>query len=142
MLEAQGLTFWWDCQLGTYCSSAVMGSLGQYITPAEIAGASGVTLAPADAVSLQAEFDTRPEYDAYTEACRLTRFEFISRFKGDEIKSILAASKVNADLGVYLWKTQQAQEVSLLDPETITGVLTLEAVGLLAAGRATQILRA
>lgn len=142
MIDAQGQSFWWDCQLGTFCSTSAMGSLGQYTTPAEIATASGVVLTTQETADLQAEFDTRPAYDAYTEACRLTRFKFIERFTPTEIKGILAAAKVNADLELYLWKMQQAQEVSLIDPETIIGVQTLEAAGLLAAGRAAQILRA
>lgn len=142
MLDAQGVQFWWDCQLGSYCSSVAMGSLGQYITPAEIAAASGVTMTTQEATDLQAEFDSRSEPDAYSVACKMTRLRFIERFTAAETKGILAAAKVNADLELYLWKMQQAQDVDLLDPSTAAGVHALEAAGLLAAGRAAQILRA
>ena len=142
MIETQGQSFWWDGTQGSFCSTVIMGGLGQFITPAEIAAASGVTLTEQESAALQLEFDNRASPDSYTEACRLTRFKFIERFTPTEIKNILAASKVNPDLELYLWKMQQAQEVSLLDPETIIGVQTLEAAGLLATGRAAQILRA
>lgn len=142
MIETQGQSFWWDSTQGSFCSTVVMGGLGQFITPAEIATASGVTLTEQESAALQLEFESRTEPDAYSTACKMTRLRFIERFTPTETKGILAASKVNADLELYLWKMQQALDVDLLDPSTIIGVQTLEAAGLLATGRAAQILRA
>lgn len=142
MIDAQGQSFWWDSTQGSFCSTTKTGGLGQFITPAEIAAASGVTLTIQEAADIQAMFDNRSEPDAYSNACKMTRLRFIERFTAAETKGILAAAKVNADLELYLWKMQQAQEVNLLDPSTIVGVQTLEAAGLLASGRAAQILRA
>ena len=142
MIDAQGQSFWWDSTQGSYCSTTIIGGLGQFVTPAAIGAASGVTLTEQEAAALQVDFDTRAEPDAYTVACKMTRLRFIERFTSTEIKAILAASKVNADLELYLWKMQQAQDVDLLDPSTIAGVQTLEAAGLLANGRSAQILKA
>lgn len=136
------MRMWWDYQQGSYCSEAVMGGLGQFITPDEIAAASGVVLTADERAALQAQFDERPPMDAYSAACRMPRLSFIERFTAAETKLILAAAKVNVDIELYLWKMQQTQDVSLLDPTTIAGVNALEVAGLLAAGRATQILRA
>lgn len=119
-----------------------MGSMGEYLTPAEIGEVSGVALTFQQTVELELEFANRPAEDAYTRACQMTRLAFINRFTPAETKNIIAASKVNADLELYLWKMQQAQDVNLLDSDTIVGVDTLEYAGLIAPGRAAQILRA
>lgn len=142
MIHAQGQSFWWDFQLGSFCSTSCMGSTGQYLSPEEIALASGVQLSADQSSELLLEFVNRPQDDAYTRACTLTRLAFINRFTPAETKGIISAAKTNADLELYLWKMQQAQEVSLLDQETIVGVQTLEYAGLLASGRSAKILRA
>lgn len=142
MITGQGQSFWWDYQCGSYCSTSHMGGLGQYITPAEIASASGVTLTLVETQQLQAEFDTRNAECVYTAACTMPRLMFIQRFTPTETKTILAAAKVSADVELYLWKMQQAVNVSLLDSDTIIGAYTLEAAGLIGPGRAAQILRA
>jgi hypothetical protein len=141
MVTIQGKEFWWDFQLGSFCSTTAIGSLGQYITPAEIASASGITLTSEESSVLQALFDNRNPDDLYTKAAMLTRTQFINKFTPAETKLIISIAKNNSDVELYLWKLQQAQDVSLLDPNTITGVQTLEAAGLIAVGRAAQILR-
>ena len=141
MITVNGVDIWWDSQIGSYMATGLPCHTGKYITPLEISDALGLTLGAGEALTLLAEFENRPDDDAYTRAAKTTRLKFINRFTPTEVKTILAAAKVNADVEMYVYKQQQAEEVDLLDAETMAGVHLLEAGGLLGAGRAAQILR-
>jgi len=69
-----------------------------------------------------------------------TKLEYLRMFTGAERVAIRAAAKSNAVLEDYMALLAEASDVSLDDPDTITAVQMLEAVGLLAAGRAAEIL--
>lgn len=70
----------------------------------------------------------------------LTKLKFIKRFTAAEYAAIKAAAAANPTLDYYWQMLMLAEEVRLDDPDTIAGVTTLEQVGLLAAGRAAEIL--
>lgn len=70
----------------------------------------------------------------------LTKREFIKKFTAAEYAGIKAAAAVNATLDYYWQMFMLAEDVTLSDPDTISGVQMLEQVGLLAAGRAAEIL--
>lgn len=71
---------------------------------------------------------------------RLTRLQFLSRFTDEEMQAIVAAAESNAALKAALLKWQAAEGIVLTDPATVAGVQALEIAGLLAAGRAKEVL--
>lgn len=70
----------------------------------------------------------------------LSKFEFLKRFTSDERKAINAAAKVDPDVEDFKMLLDAAQEVDLGNPDTVSGVNLLETAGLLASGRAAEIL--
>lgn len=71
----------------------------------------------------------------------ILKSELINRFTPTEIGAILAASDASIPVRVYLFKLQQsAQEIDLCSQEVIDGLNAMEAGGLIASGRANEIL--
>jgi hypothetical protein len=75
-----------------------------------------------------------------TQGYLLTKLQYMSRFTDAELAAIYTAAKASVQVEVWLDKFKLAQEIDLTDPQTIAGVQALEAAGLLAAGRAAEIL--
>jgi hypothetical protein len=80
-------------------------------------------------------------------ARRLTKLAFVGRLGSDFI-GILMASKVNVDVEMFVkmldWATPDPDgtSVDLDDPRVVYALNMLEASGVIAAGRATEILNA
>lgn len=70
----------------------------------------------------------------------LTRLEYMDRFTDAELAGIYTAAKSVVQVEVWLEKFKLAEFIDLTDQRTIAGVQSLEAAGLLAAGRAAEIL--
>lgn len=70
----------------------------------------------------------------------LTKLEYLRRFTVDERVAIRAAAEQNAVLADYLALMELAQDINTGDPDTITAVQMLEQAGLLATGRADEVL--
>lgn len=70
----------------------------------------------------------------------ITKLEFLGRFTADERVGIRSAAATNPSIADYLDLLNAAQDVMLTDARTDAGVQMLETAGLLAAGRAAQIL--
>jgi hypothetical protein len=70
----------------------------------------------------------------------LTKREFIKRFTVEEYAGIKAAATVNATLDYYWQMFMLAEEINTGDADTVAGVQMLEQAGLIAAGRAEEIL--
>lgn len=70
----------------------------------------------------------------------LTNLDFLNRFTQAERIAIRTAAASNAAVADYLAMQTAASGISLIDQRTIDGVNALEAAGLIAAGRAAQIL--
>lgn len=73
---------------------------------------------------------------------RLSRLEFLRRFTEAEMEAIVTAAEQSPALKTSLLKWQTAEGIVVTDPETVAGVNALEIAGLLAAGRAGEILSA
>jgi hypothetical protein len=71
---------------------------------------------------------------------RITRLQFLLRFTDAEMQAIVAAADANPALKAALLKWQTADGITLTDPVTQAGVQALEIAGLIAPGRAAQIL--
>ena len=70
----------------------------------------------------------------------ITKLEYLRRFTTDERVAIRAAAVANPVLDDYLKLMELAQEINLDDTDTVAAVLMLEQVGLIAAGRAAEVL--
>jgi len=70
----------------------------------------------------------------------VTKLEYLRRFTATERITIRTASKTNAVLEDYLAMLELAQDINLDDTDTVGAVQMLEAAGLIAEGRATEIL--
>lgn len=75
-------------------------------------------------------------------AAKLTRLQFRNRFTEPERVAIYTAAESVVAVRVYLDDILAAEEIDLTDAATIAGVNALEMAGLLAAGRAAEILEA
>ena len=70
----------------------------------------------------------------------MTKLEYLRRFTVGERVAIRAAAEQNAVLADYLQLMELAQDINTGDPDTIAAVTMLEQAGLIAAGRAQEIL--
>ncbi len=79
-------------------------------------------------------------------ARRLSKLGYMQRFTDDEMAGIYSAAKISIQMEVWLAKFNattpelDGTSVDLDDPRTIGGLLAMEAAGLLATGRAAEIL--
>lgn len=70
----------------------------------------------------------------------MSPLDYMELFTDDELIGIYGAAKVSPEVEIWLRKFERSTEVSLSDPRTIAGVQALEAAGLIATGRANEIL--
>lgn len=70
----------------------------------------------------------------------VTKLEYLRRFTGQERVTIRTAAKSEPVLEDYLAMLELAESINLDDPDTIAAVNMLESVGLIAAGRAAEVL--
>ena len=70
----------------------------------------------------------------------LTKRQYLGLFTGEERVSIRAAARASLVIEDYLALLNVSDFISLDDPDTIAGVHALEMAGLIAAGRAAEIL--
>lgn len=70
----------------------------------------------------------------------ITKLAYMNRFTDAELATIYTLSKTNVAIEIWLEKFKLADEISLEDPRTISGVQALEAYGLIGSGRAAEIL--
>ena len=70
----------------------------------------------------------------------ITKLQFMKRFSAQEYAAIKAAAAVNGELDFFWQKFLMAQDIVISDPELIAGLNALEQAGVLAPGRAAEIL--
>lgn len=70
----------------------------------------------------------------------LTKTEYLERFTGDELRKIKVAEKTNADVEVMLYRLQAAAEVRLDNPSVRSAIAGFQAMGILTAARAAEVL--
>lgn len=81
----------------------------------------------------------KPETAAPAERT-ITKVVYLRRFTADERVGVRTAAKTSAVLEDYLSMMELAEEINLDDPDTIAAVQMLESVGLIATGRAAEVL--
>lgn len=72
----------------------------------------------------------------------LTKFIYMCRFTDSELATLYTAAKTVVQIEVWLEKFKLAEVINLDDPATIAGLHALETYGLIAPGRAKEILDA
>jgi len=70
----------------------------------------------------------------------LTPYEFLKRFTSEERKAIKAATLINPDVDDLWTMFIVAKDIDLRNTDTTEGVNALEGAGILAIGRAAEIL--
>ena len=70
----------------------------------------------------------------------LSKLEFLDRFTDAELIVIREAAKASPELDLWLWRFDRADFIDVTDPRTAEGLRSMEAAGLLAEGRAAEIL--
>lgn len=70
----------------------------------------------------------------------LTKLEYLRRFTTEERVNIRESAKTNPVLEDYLVMMELADEINTGDADTIAAVNMLEQVGLIGAGRASEVL--
>lgn len=70
----------------------------------------------------------------------LSKKDFLKRFTAAEYGTVKAAAAASTDVDYYWQLFLIAEDIDTDDPDTIGGLGLLEVVGLLAAGRAAEIL--
>lgn len=85
------------------------------------------------------DYELVPETPTATAKAPFTKLEYMNRFTDDELAGIYTAAKTVVQVEIWLEKFKLAEFVSLDDPRTLAGLQALEAAGLLAAGRAAEI---
>lgn len=73
---------------------------------------------------------------------RITKLAFRNRFTAAEKTALYTAAKTNVDIQIYLDDVNAATYIDLQRADTRASVQGLETAGLIAAGRALQILDA
>lgn len=111
------------------------GEAYRYEAPAAIEFA-GLEFATHDHTELVTEPEPTPE----PEGLALTKLGYLRRFTQAERIAIRAAAAASAELTDYLELLSLAEDVRTDDPDTRAAVEMLEAVGLIAPGRAAEIL--
>lgn len=71
----------------------------------------------------------------------LTKLQFLNRFTNEELAAVYTAAKTNVLIEVFMDKLKLAQEINLDDPQTVGGLQSLAAAGLLSEARAQEVLK-
>jgi hypothetical protein len=85
-------------------------------------------------------FEAIPPVSAPDYGTKITRLAMKLRMTATERKTIRAAAETNADVYDFMDLLSDSTYIDLTRPETVQGIQTLEAAGLLGAGRADEIL--
>lgn len=136
----------WDNQLGSFNGQAGSGyplTNGQ-LWPSAWARAAGVTLDQDQVYALLDERDTMPlDFERWPEGghpCVLSKDAFLARLTQSEMISILTASKTSQSVELLVFRFSQTSAADLRSDVLQESVFALETAGLLAEGRANEIL--
>lgn len=118
------------------------GLIGVTDTPPAADPTTCTSAISADSVELHTwDVNTRQFRDESGSVARsLTGLQYMTRFTQDELETIYGLADVNLAVRVWVKMFERADVVDLDDARTVTGLQRLEAAGILAAGRAAEIL--
>lgn len=87
------------------------------------------------------DYELQPESAAPVARAPISKREFLKLFTPAEYGAIKSAAAVNTSVDYFWQQFLLADFVSLDDPDTHMGLQMLEGAGLLAAGRAAEIVK-
>ena len=87
------------------------------------------------------DYELQPEIVAPVARAPISKREFLKRFTPAEYGAIKSAAAVNTEVDYFWQQFLLADFISLDDPDISAGLATMEAAGLLAAGRAAEIVK-
>ena len=70
----------------------------------------------------------------------LSRLAFMRRFSDKELEDLYSLETTQIKIKVWLEKYKAATDIDLTDPDIVSGVHGLEAMGIIGAGRAAEVL--
>jgi len=70
----------------------------------------------------------------------LSRLAFMRRFTDKELEDLYSLEPTQIKIKVWLEKYKAATDIDLTDPDIVSGVHGLEAMGIIGAGRAAEVL--
>lgn len=70
----------------------------------------------------------------------LSKLQFLKKFTSQEYAQIKATTATNSEVDYYWQMFMVSSEIDKTDPDTIAGVNLLEQLGIIAVGRAAEIL--
>ena len=70
----------------------------------------------------------------------ISKLKFMKRFTAAEYAAIKSAAATNGEVDFFWQKFLMAQDIVISDPELVAGLSALEQFGILAPGRAAEIL--
>ena len=70
----------------------------------------------------------------------LSRLAFMRRFTDKELEDLYSLETTQIKIKVWLEKYKAATDIDLTDPDIVSGVHGLEAMGIIGAGRAAEVL--
>jgi len=97
------------------------------------------------ALELRANYEWNPATVSFVEkngAARrlISRLDYMNRFTDAELAAIYTAARTDVNVEIWLEKFKLASSINLDDPKTLLGLQALETLGLIATGRAAEIL--
>ena len=70
----------------------------------------------------------------------LSRLQFMRRFTDKELEDLYSLETTQIKIKVWLEKYKAATDIDLTDPDIVSGVHGLEAMGIIGVGRAAEVL--
>lgn len=128
-----------DVRFGTYYSLATLAKDGIHES-FFIRHATLPTLEQAEIAGHELALRKNLEEAPLIETDVLSREDFLARFTNAEIAAIYRAAGVDDDVFAYVKKMELNPTIRRSNPDTQAGLAQLEAAGLLAPGRAAEIL--
>lgn len=90
-----------------------------------------------------------PQYTKLPEPIRepirltlISKLEFMSRFTDEELEALYAARRASVKIEVWMAKFDASSQIDLDDPRLRSGLLAMQSLGILAHGRADELLTA
>jgi hypothetical protein len=140
--DPSGAEVWWDQQIGTFMGQ--LGDLkvgnyaGEILTVSALEQALGVSLS----ADTGAQLGTAASASPYTANKRyVSKLQFMDLFRPGDLIKIYDAAKLSSAVQIQLDRVNRAPDdrIELTDPRVMTGLIQMEALGLLTAGDADRI---
>ena len=84
---------------------------------------------------------TEPPEESVVHSRIVSKLAFMRRLSPVELATIYELAKTNTQISVWLEMFKLAEEINLDDPDMVAGIKSFESAGILALGRADEVLK-